>query len=1098
MVLSVGGTLIGTAGAAPASGDTLPGGVAPIGTVAHAPFSSGQTVSVQVPANTALNQHGDVVILECAAPNGVDPIATAACDANTLSADTIIPAADGSFTYNNYQIYSLPNVGSLGESPTGTPVCGNTAATECVLYIGDSYTDFTQPHFWSQAFYTNTTAGDTGASPGDGTAPSVATAPSPTLSTVTAAPGTAVANGNDSSTVTVTVNGVNSAQTTVPISGSTVTLAGSTGTSSTITPTSAITDSGGVATFTVKDTTAEAVTYTATAGTTVITPTAVVTFQAPAVSADHSTISTSSATVPNGGSATITVTVNDQAPNPQPLAGQSVTLAQNSGRSSVIAPSSAVTDGTGVATFTVSDSSVEAVTYTATAGTTAITNTVAVTFGTLVVSASASTVVAAASPATIGTGAGTSVTITLLTGPGGSPVPGKAVTLAGSPSATVAITPSTATTDSAGHAVFDVTDTAAETVVFTATDTTDSNLAITPTATVVFETQAAPTVSPTQSTVSFTPPTAPADGSTPFNVIVTLKNTLGQAVAGDVVGVAPASPDVNLLVTPDRPSGSSVDGATDSNGIAEFQLLDTVAESVQIVVTDTTANPNVVLTASPTVTFTAGSADGVKSTVAASPTAVPANGSTTATVTSTVLDHFGNPVAGITVSLQQGTGHATVSPPTAVTNASGVATFTATDSTNEIVVFEALDVTDNLLVSQTATVTFGTPPPAVPNPNDSVIVANVGSVPGDGKTAATISVLLFDENGIPVTGRNVSLKASQGSSAVTPGSAPSDQNGTATFSVTDTKPETVTFSAADTSDNVAVVGSVTVTFTLPVAAKGAAALNASIVGMTGTRDGGGYWLVGSDGGVFRYGDASFHGSAGNLKLNSPIVGMAPTPDGGGYWLVASDGGVFRFGDATFFGSTGALKLNRPIVGMAATPDGGGYWLVASDGGVFRFGDAKFYGSTGALKLNRPIVGMAATPDGGGYWLVASDGGVFRFGDAKFYGSTGALRLNKPVVGMQPMADGAGYWLVASDGGVFAFGHALFHGSTGALHLNRPIVGMAAPPDGSGYWLVASDGGVFAGSAKSTDRPHRCRHTTCPLVFGTSGSGRPYLEPWRPH
>ena len=39
-------------------------------------------------------------------------------------------------------------------------------------------------------------------------------------------------------------------------------------------------------------------------------------------------------------------------------------------------------------------------------------------------------------------------------------------------------------------------------------------------------------------------------------------------------------------------------------------------------------------------------------------------------------------------------------------------------------------------------------------------------------------------------------------------------------------------------------------------------------------------------------------------LNQPIVGMAATPDGGGYWLVASDGGIFTFGDAAFYGSTG--------------------------------------------------------------------------------------------------------------------------------------------------------------------------------------------------
>jgi len=81
-----------------------------------------------------------------------------------------------------------------------------------------------------------------------------------------------------------------------------------------------------------------------------------------------------------------------------------------------------------------------------------------------------------------------------------------------------------------------------------------------------------------------------------------------------------------------------------------------------------------------------------------------------------------------------------------------------------------------------------------------------------------------------------------------------------------------------------------------------------------------------------------------LTLNRPVVGMAPTADGQGYWLDASDGGIFAFGDAPFHGSMGGTALAQPAVGMAATPDGGGYWLVASDGGLFAFGDAGFYGS----------------------------------------------------------------------------------------------------------------------------------------------------------
>ena len=232
------------------------------------------------------------------------------------------------------------------------------------------------------------------------------------------------------------------------------------------------------------------------------------------------------------------------------------------------------------------------------------------------------------------------------------------------------------------------------------------------------------------------------------------------------------------------------------------------------------------------------------------------------------------------------------------------------------------------------------------------------------------------------------------------------------------------------------------------------------VGMTPTPDAGGYWLVGTDGGVFAFGDAQFLGSTGGIHLNQPIVGMAQTPDGDGYWLVASDGGIFSFGDARFFGSTGGIHLNLPIVGMAPTPDGGGYWLVASDGGIFSFGDAQFYGSTGSIHLNQPIVGMATTYDGGGYSLVASDGGIFSFGDAHFYGSTGGIHLNQPIVGMALTPDGRGYWLVASDGGIFSFGNAQFFGSEASAGTGVPIIGMQSSETGLGYSLIGQHGQIY--------------------------------------
>jgi len=126
--------------------------------------------------------------------------------------------------------------------------------------------------------------------------------------------------------------------------------------------------------------------------------------------------------------------------------------------------------------------------------------------------------------------------------------------------------------------------------------------------------------------------------------------------------------------------------------------------------------------------------------------------------------------------------------------------------------------------------------------------------------------------------------------------------------------------------------------------------------------------------------------------------MAATPGGGGYWLVAADGGIFSYGNASFHGSTGSLTLNKPIVGMITGPGGGGYFLVASDGGIFSFGTAPFYGSLGGVPIKNPIVAAAATPTGNGYWFTDSAGLVSNFGSADNYGSAPA-HLFRPIVGI---------------------------------------------------------------------------------------------------
>jgi hypothetical protein len=228
---------------------------------------------------------------------------------------------------------------------------------------------------------------------------------------------------------------------------------------------------------------------------------------------------------------------------------------------------------------------------------------------------------------------------------------------------------------------------------------------------------------------------------------------------------------------------------------------------------------------------------------------------------------------------------------------------------------------------------------------------------------------------------------------------------------------------------------------------------ASVVALTSTPGGSGYWLVDGAGGVFNFGAPSY-GSSTHIRLAQPVVGIASTPTGHGYWLAARDGGVFSFGDAAFYGSLSGTRLSAPIIAIVA-PRRGGYWLVGSDGGVFSFGPARFLGSLAGARLNAPVSAMSATPSGLGYWLAARDGGVFSFGDAHFAGSTFRLPRRAAVTGIANAATSRGYWLAADDGSVFRFGSARFEGSAaGLIRSSSRVVGIAGMPMGDGYRLLA--------------------------------------------
>jgi hypothetical protein len=64
-------------------------------------------------------------------------------------------------------------------------------------------------------------------------------------------------------------------------------------------------------------------------------------------------------------------------------------------------------------------------------------------------------------------------------------------------------------------------------------------------------------------------------------------------------------------------------------------------------------------------------------------------------------------------------------------------------------------------------------------------------------------------------------------------------------------------------------------------------------------------------------DSSFNLTSSGGFGGGGSGGMDTTADGGGYWLVASDGGVFAFGDAGYSGSMAGSALNQPVVGISA-------------------------------------------------------------------------------------------------------------------------------------------------------------------------------------
>lgn len=188
----------------------------------------------------------------------------------------------------------------------------------------------------------------------------------------------------------------------------------------------------------------------------------------------------------------------------------------------------------------------------------------------------------------------------------------------------------------------------------------------------------------------------PADGVTPMDLVVTLRDADGDMVPGRGVRLE-ASPGSSVVIDP----ATAV--STVANSAAIFSVTNEVAERVGFSAID---DVNGTVLAEASVTFVVPPA--VSASIGASPTALLNNGSAETAITVTLIDALGRPTPGKQVKLAQGSGRSVIRGPSpSVTDGDGQIVFRATNFFPETVAYTATDVTDgDLPIPGEAVVTF--------------------------------------------------------------------------------------------------------------------------------------------------------------------------------------------------------------------------------------------------------------------------------------------------------------------------------------------------------------------------------------------------------
>jgi len=241
-------------------------------------------------------------------------------------------------------------------------------------------------------------------------------------------------------------------------------------------------------------------------------------------------------------------------------------------------------------------------------------------------------------------------------------------------------------------------------------------------------------------------PVTTTAGVASASITVQRQDAFGNPVTTGTIGVALSSSSTGVETF----SPASLVSIPDGSASTVFTYTDTQAG------TPTLAAASAGLAgATQMETVVPAAASATQSAISATPASITADGASAATITVTLTDAYGNPLAGRTVTLAQSSGLGTpaITTTQGTTDSSGHATFTVKSTTAAADGFTATDTSDaSLAITQTATVTF-TPGTAthlvfVQQPSDTIAGTAINPA---------VTVYVEDANNNVVTGDNRSV-----------------------------------------------------------------------------------------------------------------------------------------------------------------------------------------------------------------------------------------------------------------------------------------------------------------------------------------------------